>query len=182
MKRLIFIVPVALFAGLAFFLFKSLTGPPPETMPSVLVNKPAPVTPLPALDDSTPGFTPADLKAGHVTVVNFFASWCIPCREEAPVLPMLAKIKGVQLYGVVYKNMPAKAAKFLREVGNPFARIDLDLSGSAGIEWGITGVPETFVIDGKGTVLLRHQGPLSPAIIKNDLLPVIEKAQGQFRG
>ncbi len=176
MKRLIFVIPVLLFAGLAFFLFKSLMGPPPEVMPSMLVDNPAPTTPLPPLDPATEGFTPADLKSGHVTVVNFFASWCIPCRQEASVLPMLAKMPGVQLYGIVYKDMPDKAQAFLNEVGNPFARIDLDEAGSAGIEWGITGVPETFIIDGKGTVLLRHAGPLTPSIIKSDLVPVIAKA------
>ncbi len=93
------------------------------------------------------------------------------------MLPMLAQMQGVQLYGIVYKDMPDKAQAFLNEVGNPFARIDLDEAGSAGIEWGITGVPETFIIDGKGTVLLRHAGPLTPSIIKSDLVPVIAKAR-----
>lgn len=177
MKRLIFIVPVALFAVLAYVLFSSLLAPPPEDLPSVLVDKPAPRITLPALDAQTKGFGPAQLTAGHVTVLNVFASWCVPCHAEAAVLPMLAKIKGVHLYGMVYKDTPAKARAFLDEMGNPFERIGLDQNGQAGIEWGIYGVPETFVINGRGTVLLRHAGPLTPSIIKKQLMPVIAKAR-----
>ena len=178
MKRLIFVVPILLFGVLAVVLFKNLTGPSGQYVPSVLVNKPAPEMKLPPLDDGVQGFSPADLKAGHVTVVNFFASWCVPCREEAPNLPMIAGMKGVRLYGVAYKDLPDKARVFLNETGNPFDRLDIDEAGSAGIEWGITGVPETFVIDGKGTILLHHAGPLSPQIIQNEIAPVIARAQG----
>jgi cytochrome c biogenesis protein CcmG/thiol:disulfide interchange protein DsbE len=176
-KRLIFIVPVALFAALAYVLFKSLIAPPPQELPSVLVDKPAPHLTLPALDAATQGFGPAELAAGHVTVVNVFASWCVPCRAEATVLPALAHLKGVALYGMVYKDTPEKARAFLAEVGNPFSRIALDESGRAGIEWGVYGVPETFVIDGKGIIRLRHAGPLTPGVIANDILPAVAKAR-----
>jgi cytochrome c biogenesis protein CcmG/thiol:disulfide interchange protein DsbE len=178
MKRLIFIVPILLFLVLAVFLFKSLIAPPPQELPSMLVNEPAPNTPLPALNAQVEGFSPADLRAGHVTVLNFFASWCVPCREEAGVLPIIAQMKGVKLYGIAYKDMPEKTEAFLRETGNPFDRLDIDEPGSAGIEWGITGVPETFVIDGKGTVLLRHAGPLTQGVIADDIVPAIRKARG----
>lgn len=177
MRRLIFIVPIALFAALAYVLFDSLIAPPPQDLPSVLLNKPAPRLNVPPLDARTQGFGPAELAAGHVTVLNVFASWCVPCRAEAGVLPMLAHLDGVTLLGMVYKDTPANARQFLNEAGNPFARIGLDESGQAGIEWGVYGVPETFVIDGKGIIRLRHAGPLTPGIIKDDILPAIAKAR-----
>jgi len=176
-KRLIFIVPIALFAALAYVLFDSLISPPPQELPSVLVDKPAPRLALPPLDAQTQGFGPAQLTAGHVTVVNVFASWCVPCRAEAALLPTLAHLQGVTLLGMVYKDTPGNARQFLNEVGNPFARVGLDESGQAGIEWGVYGVPETFVIDGKGIVRLRHAGPLTQGIIENDILPAIAKAR-----
>lgn len=177
MKRLIFIVPIVLFGVLAYFLFKSLIGPAPDVLKSALIDKPAPRLTLPALDAQTRGFGPAQLTAGHVTVVNVFGSWCPTCREEAPVLPMLAHLKDVKLYGMVYMDTPAKARKFLDEVGNPFSRIGLDESGHAGIEWGVYGAPETFVVDGKGIVRLRHVGALTPSIIHNEIIPAIDKAK-----
>lgn len=177
MRRLIFIVPIALFAVLAYVLFDSLISPPPQELPSVLVNKPAPQLSLPPLDAETQGFGPTQLTAGHVTIVNVFASWCVPCRAEAAILPSLAHLDGVTLLGMVYKDTPANARQFLNEVGNPFARVGLDESGQAGIEWGVYGVPETFVIDGKGIIRLRHAGPLTPDIIKSDILPAIAKAR-----
>lgn len=177
MRRLIFVVPVVLFAVLAVVLFKSLIAPPPQDLPSVLVDKPAPQLTVPALDAQTQGFGPSDLKAGHVTVLNVFASWCIPCRSEAPLLPRLAHLDGVRLFGMVYKDTPDKARQFLNEMGNPFARVGLDESGRAGIEWGVYGVPETFVIDGRGTVRLRHAGPLTPSVIERDILPAIRAAR-----
>lgn len=177
MKRLVFLVPIALFAVVAYFLFKGLVAPPPQELPSMLVNKPAPAVTFPALDAGTEGFGPKDFRAGHVSVVNFFASWCVPCRQEAPILPRIATLKGVALYGVAYKDMPDKARGFLKEVGDPYARVGIDEAGSAGIEWGITGVPETFVIDAHGTVLLRHQGPLTPSVIDSDILPAIARAR-----
>jgi cytochrome c biogenesis protein CcmG/thiol:disulfide interchange protein DsbE len=143
----------------------------------MLVNKPAPQTPMSPLDALARGFARADLAAGHVTVVNFFASWCIPCHAEAPNLPLIAAMKGVKLYGVAYKDLPGDARKFLNEVGNPYDRIDLDEAGGAGIEWGVTGVPETFVIDGTGTVLLRHAGPLTKGVIEDQIVPAIAKAR-----
>lgn len=177
MKRLVFIVPIALFAVLAYVLFDSLISPPPQELPSVLVNKPAPQLTLPALDAQTSGFGPAQFRDGHVTVLNVFASWCVPCRAEAQVLPMLAHLKGVKLYGMVYKDTPSNARAFLSEVGNPFARIGLDESGRAGIEWGVYGVPETFVIDPRGIVRLRYPGPLTPAVVKDQILPAIARAR-----
>lgn len=176
MKRAIYIVPVLLFAGLAFFLFHSLIAPPPSELPSALIGKPAPDVQSPPLDAKAQGFGPSDFR-GHVTVLNVFASWCVPCRAEAPLLSTLANLKGVSLYGLVYKDTPQKARAFLSDVGNPFSRLGLDSSGTAGIEWGIYGVPETFVIDAGGIVRLRYAGPLTPDVLTSQILPAIEQAR-----
>jgi cytochrome c biogenesis protein CcmG, thiol:disulfide interchange protein DsbE len=174
--RALYIVPVLLFAGLAFFLFHSLVAPPPGELQSALIGKPAPDVRSPPLDAKTQGFGPSDFH-GHVTVVNVFASWCVPCRAEAPLLSALANLKGVSLYGLVYKDTPEKARAFLSDVGNPFSRVGLDRSGTAGIEWGIYGVPETFVVDADGIVRLRYAGPLTPDVLTSQILPAIEKAR-----
>ncbi len=158
--RLLYLLPVAALLALAAVFFESLNGPPPDSLPSALIGKPAPVVTLPPLDAATPPFSSADLTAGHVSIVNVWASWCVPCRAETPALAALARRQGVELYGIVYKDTPAKARVFLDDAGNPFSRIDLDADGRAGIEWGIYGVPETFIVDGKGIVRLRFAGPL----------------------
>jgi cytochrome c biogenesis protein CcmG/thiol:disulfide interchange protein DsbE len=176
MKRLIYIVPVILFLGLAGVLLHSLIAPPPSELPSVLIDKPAPTVSLPALDAQASAFTPADFRAGHVTVLNVFASWCAPCREEAPVLQALAQTKNIALYGMVQKDTPERARAFLIDVGNPFSRIDLDTDGRASIEWGVYGVPETFVIDGQGIIRLRYAGPLTPDALTSVILPAIARA------
>ncbi|HEY5337373.1 MAG TPA: redoxin family protein, partial [Rhizomicrobium sp.] len=152
MNRLIYIIPVLVFAGIAAFFFAGLrerATVAPDELPSMLIGKPAPTMPLPPLDAQALAFSPADLRAGHVSIVNVFASWCVPCHEEGPALSVLSQMKGVALYGMVQRDTPAKVHAFLAEVGNPYARIDLDADGRAGIEWGVYGVPETFVIDGR---------------------------------
>lgn len=179
MKRLFFILPVIAFFGLAVFLYRSLKGPPAAEIPSVLTGQPVPALTLPALDGGARGLGPADLsQKGRVTLVNVFASWCIPCREEAPQLAQLARARGVRLIGIVYKDKPAAARAFLDEYGNPFERIGLDADGRAGIEWGISGVPETFVVDAHGTIRGRF-GPLSPDDLVTGLLPAIAAAATQ---
>ena len=111
MKRWLYVAPVAAFLILAFFLFHSLFGPPPDLLPSALVNKPAPEINLAAMDDATPGFTRADLASGHVTVVNFFASWCVPCRMESAQLMALSKMPGITIYGVDYEERQPGAGR-----------------------------------------------------------------------
>lgn len=179
MRRLPYILPVVVFAALVIGFALSLHGPAPDELPSMLVDKPAPAISLPALDTDARGFTAADLKAGHVTVLNVFASWCIPCRVEGPGLAQVAALRGVVLYGMVYKDTPEKARAFLADLGNPYRGIDLDADGRAGIEWGVYGVPETFVIDGKGIVRLRYPGPLVGDALTKIVLPAIEKARGE---
>ncbi|HEY6577708.1 MAG TPA: DsbE family thiol:disulfide interchange protein, partial [Rhizomicrobium sp.] len=145
--------------------------------PSALVDRPAPATKLPPLDSAAVAFGTADLKAGHVSVLNVWASWCVPCRAETPALAALSRQKGVALYGMVYEDRAAAARAFLDEVGNPFSRVDLDRDGRAGIEWGIYGVPETFIIDGKGIVRLRYAGPIVGDALYRVILPAIDRAR-----
>jgi cytochrome c biogenesis protein CcmG, thiol:disulfide interchange protein DsbE len=176
-KRLLYILPAAAFLALAYVLFSSLAAPPPSELPSMLVDKPAPALALPALDGKALGFARADLAQGHVVVLNVFASWCVPCREEAPALAQIKAMKGVTLYGMVWKDTALKARAFLDDVGDPYARIDLDADGRAGIDWGVYGVPETFVIDGHGIVRLRYAGPLVGDGLAAIVLPAIAKAR-----
>lgn len=176
MKYVLYALPAAAFVVLAGFFMFSLVRPVPDTLPSALIDKPAPALTLPPLDASATGFGPADLKRGRVTVVNVWASWCVPCRAEAPQLAALSREHGFALYGLVYKDTPAKARAFLNEVGNPFARIGLDADGRAGIEWGVYGVPETFIVDGKGIVRERFVGPITEQSLADDVLPAIARA------
>jgi cytochrome c biogenesis protein CcmG/thiol:disulfide interchange protein DsbE len=175
-KRLIYILPVVAFAVLAWFLFEGLRAPPPGDLPSVLIDKPVPALTLPGLDSVTQGFGPKELSAGRVTIVNVFASWCVPCRTEAPQLAQLGRARGVQLYGLVWKDTPAKARAFLDDVGNPYARIGWDGEGRAGIEWGVYGVPETYIIDRHGIIRERFVGPITPDSLVLDILPAIASA------
>jgi cytochrome c biogenesis protein CcmG/thiol:disulfide interchange protein DsbE len=178
MKRLIYAVPVLAFVVLAAILFYQLSQPQiPGELPSALIGKPVPQRELPALDARTMGFGPRDLAAGKVTVVNVWASWCAPCREEAPALTQLSTNRDIQLFGIAYQDKAANARGFLDEVGNPFARI-ARMDGAAGIDWGVSGVPETFVIDGKGIVRARITGALTESdAYAERLLPAIAAAQ-----
>jgi cytochrome c biogenesis protein CcmG/thiol:disulfide interchange protein DsbE len=177
-SRLVFLLPIVGFAVLTVFLFKGLWGRPPDQIPSVMINKPAPLDTVPALDAQTQGFGPAELKSGKVVVVNFFSSTCVPCRLEAPVLNQLAQTPGVILYGYVWKDKPENARAFLNELGNPFSRIGVDTDGRMGMNWGVRGWPETFVVDGKGIIRFKYDtGELTPEIVKDQLLPAIEAAR-----
>ncbi|HEY4273912.1 MAG TPA: DsbE family thiol:disulfide interchange protein [Rhizomicrobium sp.] len=178
MKRWLYAVPVVGFLVLAGFLFHSLWQGSPDLLPSALINKPAPDFELAAIDDATPGFTRADLAAGHVTVINFFASWCVPCRLESAQLMELAKMPGIVIYGVDYEErQPGAGRDFLNEHGNPFSRIVADTHGTAGINWGVYGVPETYVVDGTGIVRFKLVGQLTAKAMIEQLLPEIEKAK-----
>jgi cytochrome c biogenesis protein CcmG/thiol:disulfide interchange protein DsbE len=175
-KRLFYIVPVLAFFGLAWLFFANLHRGESDELPSTLIGHLVPQTTLPPLDAKTQGFGPADLAVrGRVTVVNVFASWCIPCREEAPQLAQLARIRGVRLFGLVYKDKPEAARAFLNDYGNPYERIGLDSEGRAGIDWGISKVPETYIIDGNGIVRGRF-GPLTPDSLVLDILPAVAAA------
>lgn len=179
-------LPLILFALLAgLFLIRLFAGDA-SRIPSALIGKPAPTFNLPALDGlkGTPGLSTEDLRKGHVSVVNIFASWCAPCRQEHPVLMAMArdaglKEKGVEIYGLSYKDEPANALGFLQAGGNPFQRVGVDPAGRTAIDFGVYGVPETFVIKGDGTIAYKFVGPLSPSAVATTLLPEIEKAMGK---
>ncbi len=176
-RRLVYILPVLAFVTVAVVLFRSLFLVP-ERLPSVFINKPAPSLALPAFNAQQPGFTHADLTAGRVTVVNFFASWCAPCWEEAPTLMALSKQSGFTLAGVTYKDKRPNTEAMLTQVGNPFAAIVADDEGRAAIDWGVTAAPETFVVDGKGIIRFKYVGPLDARIVAEQLMPAIKAAQG----
>jgi len=171
-KRLAFLLPVALLVGVALLFYAGLEQGPPSELPSPLVGKPAPNFVLAALDGRARGFARADLD-GHPTIVNFWASWCAPCRIEHPMLQALASDRGFTLLGVVYKDDPKRARGFLDELGDPFAGIVIDPKGRAGIDWGITGVPETFVVDSQGIVRAHVSGPLTPEIVETVIWPAL---------
>jgi cytochrome c biogenesis protein CcmG/thiol:disulfide interchange protein DsbE len=172
-RRLLFLIPVAIFAGLAALLYAGLHEGPPSALPSPFVGKAPPAFDLSALNEGN-GFSRADLEDGTPTLVNFWASWCAPCRLEAPVLQDLAQNKAFRLYGIAWKDKAEDARAFLDELGNPFARIDHDPTGRTGIDWGVTGVPETFVIDGKGIIRARYAGPLTEDVIRTIILPALQ--------
>jgi cytochrome c biogenesis protein CcmG/thiol:disulfide interchange protein DsbE len=175
-KRLFYIAPVLAFFALAWLLYANLHRGENDELPSTLIGRSAPQTLLPPLDAKAQGFGPSDLaRHGQVTVVNVFASWCVPCREEAPQLAQLARIRGVHLFGLVYKDRPEAARAFLNDYGNPYERIGLDAEGRAGIEWGISKVPETYIIDRNGIVRARF-GPLTPDSLVLDVLPAVVTA------
>ena len=149
----------------------------PRKLPSALIGKPVPAIDLPALDGLTDGarpiagFASADLAAGEVSVVNFWASWCVPCVQEHPLLMVLKERTGVQLYGVNYKDQAAAARRFLGRYGNPFAAVGEDGNGRAAIEWGVYGMPETFVVNGKGQIVYKHVGPITAETLETKIIP-----------
>lgn len=170
------LVPVVVFALLALVFWKGLWGNPSE-LPSTLINRPVPQFTLQGIEGmNQPPLTAADLAAGEVTLVNIWASWCGPCRDEHPLLMDLAS-QGVRIVGINTKDQPEDARRFLGTLGNPFALIGADRDGRVGIDWGGYGVPESFVVDGKGIIRHKIIGPLSADIIKSQLLPELEKAK-----
>ena len=166
--RLIYGVPVLVFVVLAILFFVQLTsGRNPSEIPSVLLNKPVPTFSLAPLEGLTangspvPGFSNEDLK-GRVTIVNVWASWCAPCRQEHPLLVDLAKDPSMRLVGINQKDNPDNARRFLGALGNPYAAVGVDPNGRASIDWGVYGVPETFIVGPDGMIRHKHIGPLTP--------------------
>jgi cytochrome c biogenesis protein CcmG/thiol:disulfide interchange protein DsbE len=174
MRRLIYVVPALVFAGLASFLAWGLTNDPSE-VPTVLEGHSLPAFDLPALDDRTQGFASTDLKPDEVSVINVFASWCVPCRAEHPLLTEIAALDGVALYGIDYKDDPEAARAFLDEFGDPFQRIGADTDGRAGIDLGVYGVPETYFVGPDGLIRYKHIGPITPSDVKKRIRPLIER-------
>ena len=174
-------LPLIAFAVLAALFWVQLGKGDPSTIPSALIGHPAPLTPLPPLAGlaeggaPVPGLDPATFK-GRVSVVNVWASWCIPCHDEAPLLLALGRDKRVQLIGINYKDAPDKARGFLSRYGNPYGIVGVDGNGRAAIEWGVYGVPETFIVGRQGTIVYKMVGPVTVDNIDTVLKVEIDKA------
>jgi cytochrome c biogenesis protein CcmG/thiol:disulfide interchange protein DsbE len=174
-------LPLVLLAGL-IAVFALNIDRDPSLVRSVLIDKPAPAFDLPAVAGlDVPGFDTAALR-GHVTIVNVFASWCVPCRDEHPVLTELKARAGVPLYGIDQRDAPQNAAAFLAELGNPYDRIGADADNRVSIDWGVYGVPETFVVAADGVIAYKHVGPISPQSLEAEVLPAIEKVKAGESG
>ncbi|MEX1152709.1 DsbE family thiol:disulfide interchange protein, partial [Parvibaculum sp.] len=176
--RVVALVPVAIFLLLAGFFFVAIYRGDPSRVPSALIGRYVPDFELPAVPGlDKPGLATADFGMGTPVIVNVWASWCIPCRVEMPLLVELRRVADVPLYGINYKDDPGAARRFLAEYGNPFDRIGRDTSGRASIEWGVYGVPETYVIDGNGRIALKHVGAVTPEAIVGQILPALQAAR-----
>lgn len=149
-----------------------------DDLPSALIDKPVPQFALAPVLGREEGLSTQDL-IGHVSLVNVFASWCVPCRAEHPLFMKLSATGEVPLYGINYKDPPEQARAWLDELGDPYARIGADIDGRAGIEWGVYGVPETYVITSDGTIAYRHVGPITRAILRETLLPIVRDLKNQ---
>ncbi len=170
-------LPPLLFAGLAVVFFLGMQRQNPDDLPSVFIGRQAPPVPQAALP-GRPGFDDAALRAGEVSVVNFWASWCPPCRAEHPTL-MKLRAEGVRLFGINFKDGAGQANAYLENAGNPFLGIAFDPSGRSAIDWGVSGPPETFIIAGDGTVLYKFIGPLVGSDYEQRFRPELDKALGR---
>ncbi len=180
-RRWLLLVPLAVFLGIAGLFMMRLGAGDPSRIPSALIGHPAPQTDLPPVGGLTrdaadvPGFDAATFK-GKVTLVNVWASWCVPCHDEAPLLLTLAQDQRFRVVGINYKDEPDNARRFLGRYGNPFAAVGADANGRASIEWGVYGVPETFVVDVQGRIAFKLVGPITPDNLATTLKPALEKA------
>lgn len=178
------LLPLLLFGGFAIIAGKMLydqdvNGLDISAIPSALIGTKAPALSLPPLEGSNlPALNDAAVK-GKLTLVNVFASWCIPCRQEHPILQELAKDKRITVVGINYKDKPDNALRFLGELGNPFAAIGVDPNGKAAIDWGVYGIPESYLVGADGTILYKKVGPFDARSVERDLLPAITAAAGK---
>ncbi len=172
-RRLVFFLPALVFVALVLWFWRGLQpSRDPTLIPSVMIDKPVPEFDLPALPGDGPGLTSTSLK-GRLTLINFFASWCVPCRAEHPILLDLARDHRIELDGIAYKNKPDDASTFLGELGNPFAKVALDQSGRTAIDFGVYGVPESYVVDKEGRIRFRQVGPITQDVVEGQLKPLI---------
>jgi len=180
-RRLLVLIPLLLFLALAALFFYRLGSGDPSRLPSALIGRPVPDTPLPPLAGlvrdgaPVPGIAASDFE-GTVTLVNVWASWCVPCRDEAPLLMQMAQDKRFRIVGINYKDQTENARRFLGRYGNPFAAVGVDLNGRASIDWGVYGVPETFVVGRDARIAYKLVGPITAENLDAALKPAIEKA------
>lgn len=180
MGRIIMALPVLVVLVIGgFFVWGLNPDRNPNEIPSVLISQPAPQFELPEVAGvGVPGFSRADLTGNDdAVIVNVFASWCVPCRAEHAVLTRMVRVNNIRLFGINYKDEPEDAAAWLDELGNPYERIGSDLDGRAGIEWGISGVPETFIVGPDGTVLYRYVGPVVGSKAEAEFTAALEQAR-----
>ncbi len=175
-------LPLLVFLALAGLFLLRLYGGDASRLPSALIGKEVPAFTLPPVaGEDRPGLTDADLRQGHVTLVNVFASWCVPCHQEHELLmqlagdPALASL-GVKIVGIAYKDEPENIRRFLGQAGDPYAQIGADRSGRTAIDWGVYGVPESFIVKGDGTIAYKFIGPMSAEAVRSVVLPEIAKA------
>ena len=173
-SRVVLVVPLIVFVGVAMALGWGLTLGDPSVIPSALIGKPVPTFSLPPVQGRTLGLSSTDLK-GEVSLVNVFASWCTACRYEHPVFMGLKKQGAVPIHGINYKDQPQDAAKWLDDLGDPYTRTGADLDGRVSIDWGVYGVPETFVIDRQGRIAFKQVGPVTQEIYRDKIAPLIEE-------
>jgi cytochrome c biogenesis protein CcmG, thiol:disulfide interchange protein DsbE len=180
-RSLLVLLPLVIFLALAALFFFRLGSGDPATIPSALIGRAVPQTDLPPIPGLTrdgapvPGLAAADFK-GAVTLVNVWASWCVPCHDEAPILMQLAEDKRIRIVGINYKDQPDNARRFIGRYGNPFAAAGADANGRASIDWGVYGVPETFVVDRDGRIAHKLVGPITTDNLDKVLKPALEKA------
>ncbi|MBF0332041.1 MAG: DsbE family thiol:disulfide interchange protein [Alphaproteobacteria bacterium] len=172
MRRLAYLLPVLLFAVVALFFLKGL-GLNPREVPSPLIDKPAPALTLPLLKGDGQ-FTLAELK-GRVTLINFFASWCVPCLSEHPLLMEMSKKGTLDIVGVAYKDKPEASLAWLARHGDPYRRIAADNDGRTAIDWGVYGVPESYLVDGEGRIRFKQVGPLTREVLEKTVLPMVKE-------
>jgi len=183
-RRLVVLLPLLAFLALAALFLYRLGSGDPSKLPSALIGRPVPDTPLPPIAGllrdgaPVPGIASADFK-GAVTLLNVWASWCVPCHDEAPLLMTLAADKRIRIAGINYKDQPDNARRFIGRYGNPFVAVGADGQGRASIDWGVYGVPETFVIGRDGRIAYKLIGPITPGNLDATLKPAIEKALGK---
>lgn len=189
MRRLLYLLPVLLVAVLVAIFWRGLDPQrDPSALPSALIGKPAPpldLTAIEGLQDGTravPLLSSEMLKKGEVTVINFWASWCVPCVEEHPLLIELTQKASVPVVGINYKDAATNARRFLGRYGNPFAAIGADTTGRTAIEWGVYGMPETFIVDGQGRIAFKHVGAISRDTLERTLLPTIARLKAAKPG
>jgi cytochrome c biogenesis protein CcmG/thiol:disulfide interchange protein DsbE len=177
MRRLLLFAPVIAFAILAVVLMLGL-GRDPALLPSALIDQPMPVFALAPVRENDPPFTRQDLE-GEVALVNVFASWCGPCRAEHPMLNELAHNRGVRIHGINWKESPDAGRRYLAEAGDPYARIGSDQYGRFALDLGVTGAPETFIIDQTGRIRFKQVGPITPEVWNNTIAPLIAEIESE---
>lgn len=179
-RGLLYALPMVIFAGIAVAFAWGLTRDP-QVLPSALIGKPVPTFSLPPVQGRRLGLSSADLK-GEVSLVNVFASWCVACRAEHPLFMQLAAGKVVPINGLNYKDAPQDAADWLDRLGDPYSRTGTDRDGRVAIDWGVTGVPETFVIDASGRVAYKQVGPVTQQGLDETILPLITRLRQEAVG